>query len=187
MPHIHLNQHAKTISGVFPPVSYVEKHVIQDHVYGHVFWRETRRNHGHDSDGQAYLEWKVKPTRKTLFDSHGRYTVARLLLEHRGEAYKAMIRCLCGLPQCINLAHWRPVDKKATLQLAPTRDGWALLDLRTGKPQVKPQLVRISIGDVVHQVSVAPGATPFLLCGAPYDPEVTQVTSRNITCTRGCL
>jgi hypothetical protein len=97
------------IPGVLPPPEYVAKYVVKDLVTGHWFWQETRRNHSHDSKGQAYLSWTVKPTYKTQFVSRGKYNVARLLIEQaRGPIKKrARVANTCRLSQCINPDHWR--------------------------------------------------------------------------------
>lgn len=97
------------IPGVTPDAEYVEKYVVKDLVTGHWFWRDSRRNHGHDSRGQAFLRWSVAPTFKTQFVSTGKYNVARLLIERvRGPIKKrARVTNNCGLPQCINPDHWK--------------------------------------------------------------------------------
>lgn len=97
------------IPGVMPPLEYVDKYVVKDQGTEHWFWPETRRNHSHDSRGQAYLSWKVQPSFKTQFVSRGKYNVARLLIERaRGPLKKrARVVNICGLPQCINPSHWR--------------------------------------------------------------------------------
>ena len=105
---MRLGSHS-AIPNVVPPLEYVARYVVKDPETGHWFWTTTRRNHGHDSKGQAYLSWTVKPTFKTQFVSTGKYNVARLLIEWaRGTIKKrARVANTCGLSQCINPDHWR--------------------------------------------------------------------------------
>ncbi len=105
-----LSSHVNPIPGVKPPIEYLEKWVLKDLEFGHWFWRDTKRNHGHDSKGQPFVVWRVRPTSKTLFESKGQYCVARLLIEAtKGPiAPRARLRPTCGLPQCVNPQHWGP-------------------------------------------------------------------------------
>ena len=103
-----LSSHVNPIPGVKPPLAYLEKYVVKDPTHSHWFWRDSKRNHGHDLKGQPSDVWKDRPNSKTLFESTGRYCVARLFIEHLVGPIpaRARVRSLCGLPQCVNPSHW---------------------------------------------------------------------------------
>ncbi len=101
-----LSSHKKIIPGVVPSLVYLTKYLVADpRGSTHLFWKDTRAAHGHDSQGQATLRWKVKPTAATHMVSTGQYCVVRLLREHHGLPVKN-VQNRCGLPQCVNHLHW---------------------------------------------------------------------------------
>lgn len=101
-----LAKHVRPIPNTLPPLEYLVKHLVPDPKGStHLFWRDTRANHEHDSEGQAMLAWRVKPTVATHMVSMGRYCVVRLLLQHHGLPVEN-VENRCGLPQCVNHQHW---------------------------------------------------------------------------------
>ena len=102
----HLANHPKPIPNTVPPLEYVGRYLVTDPKKStHLFWRDTRANHSHDSEGQALLDWKVKPTVATRMVGSGRYCVVRLLRQLHGLPVEN-IENRCGLPQCVNHLHW---------------------------------------------------------------------------------
>ena len=190
-----LNPHRSPIRGVAPGLDYLAKYV--DKASGHWFWREGRRNHAHDAQGQAVLRWKVRPTHKTLFASSGSYSVARLFLEH---AYGRLpdsekIKNLCGLPQCVNPDHWSlPSHSSVAYLLAPWgTNNWIVVDRATRQEPARAVAVRLRLPDaLVHVVVTVPSfdRDPAILlstvCGKPVTGSGLLVVESPITCTEGC-
>ena len=75
-----------------PPPDYVMKYTDQGPYPGnHWFWRDGRRNHGHNALGQAILRWRVKPTAASGYAEHGEFTVIRLLIEARAPIQRGVV------------------------------------------------------------------------------------------------
>lgn len=185
-----LIQHPKPISNTKPPLEYLEKYVIKDTKTAHWFWNDNRRNHGHDSKGQPTLEWTVKPTHKTFFESHGKYSVMRLLYEYTFGPIESgtVISNVCGLPQCVNSAHWQVKRKGAQYRLELRRpNGWVLVSVRTHKTVSRDVSIRLrDLDGLVHVVRAVPHTPLRALCGTLIDPSTALVVSDRVSCTGGC-
>lgn len=159
----------------------------------HWFWRDGRRNHGHDSNGQAYVRWKVKPTAKSGYQTHGEFNVARLLVEAREGAIPPRVRYVstCDLSQCINPAHWRRASPASPwrLQVFDAAGVWQLVRVSTEAPAERETVVHVLHAGVVHLVSVLPlelrtHAAMRAACGAELLSTASIVTSSDLTCER---
>lgn len=185
-----LAQHLHAIPGVLPPLSYLEKYIEKADLRGHWFWRDSRRNHAHSDSGHALLKWRVRPTSKTLFESHGTYTVARLLLEHQNGGLDAAARYknACGLPQCVAPAHWTSLAAAPLYRLELRNgDAWVLVHAASGVMLLRPAPVRLRCPDnTIHAAVVVPGEPITLMCGAAPDPAQLLVVEATVTCRAGC-
>lgn len=88
-----------------PPANLIERYIICNtpECGTHMFWHDSGKIRSYDRFGQAVYVWK-----KTT------YNVVRLLLEYRF-GYKGIVaENTCGLPQCINLAHWRVLQYRGS-------------------------------------------------------------------------
>ncbi len=185
-----LGHHRKRLHDVFPDMSYVMKYTDQGpHPGNHWFWRDGRRNHGHDAKGQAYLRWKVRPTADSGYLTHGEFNVARLhIAAVRGAPKGSAFENTCGLSQCINPAHWRRVDPPTPWRVQVLGTGlWQLVRVATGHPAQRTVVVHAKLGDVVHLVAIAPlvqrsFAPPRAMCGTELPPELLVVTASPPTC-----
>jgi len=190
-----LHPHRKPIPGVTPALAYLAKHV--DKAAGHWFWRDGRRNHGHDARGQATLRWTVTPTHKTQFVAEGVYNVARLFLEHVHGPLPAgrPLKNLCGLPQCVNPDHWsRPALPPAPYLLQPHPvAGWVVVESQTRLPPTRTVALRMRLPDaLVHVVCAVPSsvtvpAVPLsTMCGLPVEGSGLLIVEAPVTCPGGC-
>ena len=185
--------HAKRLNTVVPPPEYVWKYVDQGPFNGgHWFWKDGRSNHGHNKRGQAYVRWKVKPCAESGWQTHGEFTVVRLLLEQQKPIPKGLrIACVCGLSQCVNPAHWQRTTPLVSWRFETRPDGvWQLVRTNTGEASDRTVVVHVMLDNVVHLVPIAPLAqrafgSPRSICGVSLDPQFSFVTRAALTCT-GC-
>lgn len=175
-----------------PTLDYVMKYTDQGPYLGnHWFWRDGRRNHGHNALGQAYLRWRVRPTAASGYAEHGDFTVARLLIEARAPIPRGVVHENgCGLPQCVNPDHWRVRAGAGTWRLQVIGEMWQLVRVRTGAPARREIVVHAALGTTVHLVAVTPldqrgYGPPHAACGAALLPETLVVTLAALTCP-GC-
>jgi hypothetical protein len=184
---MRLNKHPSPIPDVLPPLDYLTKYALNDPGgSAHVFWRDSRANHGHDRDGQATLKWRVKPTIKTRCISRGVYNVVRLIMEHR-EIPIENVENVCGLPQCVNVLHWCSRPRLAPYRLALVQGAWQVVVARTGFEVATVTAVRLQALDGgVHTARAAPQEPIALLCGAPIDPATSVIVESLVTCKGGC-
>lgn len=185
-----LRCHPAPIPNVQPALEYLEKHVIKDDESDHWFWRERKGKRTHDlSTGQALVVWSAPATYKTDFVSRGRYNVARLFIEHTHGLIepKAKIVSLCGLPQCINPAHWSAQERVPPYRLARLGARWCVVTARSGREISEPTIVRIrTLDGVVHVARVAPPEPIVAVCGKAIDPETSLIIDAVVTCKEGC-
>lgn len=189
-----LSSHARRLHTVVPDMSYVTKYTDQGPYPGnHWFWRDGRRNHGHNKRGQAVVRWVVKPSASSGWKTHGDFTIARLWIDYRQPVPRgAPIYSVCGLSQCINPDHWRAKIKPPPWRLHIEEGGtWQLVRTSTNVPAAREVVVYAMLGHVVHVVAIAPMkqrglAAPHALCGAVLEPFDLVVTTAEPTCA-GCL
>ncbi len=191
---ITLSSHKKRLHTVVPDLEYVMKYTDQGPYPGdHWFWRDGRRNHGHDKRGQAYVRWKVKPTAKSGYLEHGDFNVVRLLITARLGVLPPLTKIVlvCGLSQCVNPDHWRVVEAAPTWRIEMGNHGvWRLVRHRTGKPSEHEQLVHVRHDTVVHLAAIASTTqfavpAPRAVCGIELPPEQSIVTNAKPSCV-GC-
>lgn len=188
-----LATHAKTLNIVFPTPDYVWKYVDQGpYDGGHWFWKDGRRNHGHNKRGQAFVKWKVKPCAESGWKSHGEFTVVRLLIEQRDPIPKGIrFMCVCGLSQCVNPTHWRPTTPLVAWRFETRSDGvWQLVHAHNSVPSVRAVVVHVAADHAVHLVSIVPLSQralgpPRAACGALLNTQLSTVTRAALTC-EGC-
>lgn len=195
--NLRLLKHTSRIPNVYPGLDYLSKYVDRDLASGHWFWREGRRNHLHDSRGQARVLWKVRPTHKTSFVSEGSYSVARLLLEHAhaGLPPDFAARSVCGLPQCVNPSHWH-VDSRVLVSYVLEAWGpvsWKVLDGRTREEPTRAVAFRLFLpGLGTHAITTKPSfdrdpTEPLsTVCGKPVVGPGLLVVQSPVTCREGC-
>jgi hypothetical protein len=190
-----LSSHPSPLILVRPPVDRLLKHVIVDPLGGgHWFWNDNRRNHRHNTRGHALFTWKVRPSRRTRYESRAEYCVARLFLEHlHGDLTGcAAVVNVCKLPQCVNPAHWSIQYKQPAHRLELTGDHWQLVDHHTCSACADVEHVNIHDGRVVHLARVLPlsrrhETVPLTgACGAIIDVAIARVVTAAVTCTGGC-
>lgn len=190
-----LGWHKKRLHEVVPDLEYVMKYTDQGPYPGnHWFWRDGRRNHGHDERGQAYLRWVVNPTAVSGWKTHGDFNVARLLIAARSPQPKgASFESQCGLSQCINPDHWRLVAAPIPWRMQVLESGvWQLVRVRTGAAAEREIVVRAAVAGVVHLAAIAPLALrtlapPRAACGLVLPPaEVVVVVAASPSCA-GCV
>lgn len=176
-------------------MEYVLKYVDSGpHPGEHWFWRDGRRNHGHNSRGQAFVRWKVRPSAASRYFTHGEFTVARLLLAARRPVPAgARVHNLCGLSQCVNPDHWRVRPPCVFWRVDVRPDGaWQLARVRTGTPAKKDVTVHVSFEGTVHVAVVPPMSVqspfdwPRAACGLLLRPEECVVVNDLVTCNGGC-
>lgn len=189
-----LASHSKTLHHIFPDMSYVMKYTDQGPYPGnHWFWRDTRRNHTHNKQGQAVVKWVVKPSAESGWKTHGEFIVARLLIDHEQPIPPgSRIHSTCGLSQCINPGHWRAQVKPPVWRMHIDAGGvWQLVRNATGAAAAREVVVYGVLDGVVHIIAIAPLkqrslAPPRALCGTELEPFKLVVTTAPPTCT-GCL
>ena len=188
-----LGPHKKALHRVVPDQVYVMKYTDQGpHPGNHWFWRDGRRNHGHDARGQAYVRWRCKLTADSGYFTHGEFNVARLLITMlRGPIPpRARVANLCGLSQCINPDHWQRVLPRPAWRMQITEAGvWQLVKPSNNVPAQREVVVHLLHQDIVHMASIAPLAqrtSPLrVMCGLAPHPAEVVVTTADVTC-RGC-
>ncbi len=187
-----LSPHKKRLHRIVPDLDYVMKYTDQGPYPGnHWFWRDGRRNHGHDARGQAYVRWKVPPTAESGYFTHGEFNVARLLIAARNPIPpRACIANLCGLSQCINPDHWQRVLPRPAWRMQVTEAGvWQLVKPSSDVAAQREVVVHLLHQDVVHLAAIAPlerRTSPLrAMCGLEPHPTEVVVTTAAITC-EGC-
>jgi hypothetical protein len=189
-----LGPHKKRLHRVVPDQGYVMKYTDQGPYPGnHWFWRDGRRNHGHDARGQAYVRWRVKPTAESGYFTHGDFNVARLLITAlRGPIPpRARVANLCGLSQCINPGHWEHVLPKPRWRIQVfDGDAWQLVHPQSGQAAQREVVVSLLHQGTVHLATISPHAARSAklrtVCGHEPHPMEVVVTTADVSCA-GCL
>lgn len=184
---MRLKSHPKPIPNTIPPSEYVAKYLLKDpRGSDHVFWCDRRANHAHSNDGQALLKWKVKPAPQTHMVSRGVYNVVRLLFHYEGVPVKN-VHNVCGLPQCVNTAHWRSRTQVSAHRLVYLGGRWFVATSRTGLEVDQVTAVRLLAADgAVHIARAVPGATVTPFCGASVDLATALLVDADVTCRSCC-
>ena len=185
---IWLGAHVRTIPFIIPDPDYIKKFVVRDGKTEHWFWPEGRGKRTHDSAGQAYLKWCVRPTAKTHMISWGRYNVVRTLFESvNPEARNLDFFNACGLSQCINPGHWARAAAAPDHYIASVPAPWSVVRTSTGQVEDRPIVLRLQDpSGTVHVARAAPPAPLVAVCGASLDPLAVVTTEAMVTCRGGC-
>lgn len=139
----------------------------------HWFWTERKGIRRHGPDGQALLRWGGRT-----------YNVARVLLQHHTQARVVRAVNACGLPQCVQIAHWTlepaflaPVT--TTVDLATVRVGEVWRLARGGevvdRDLVFPGVIAPSPGEPTHVIRALHDTHEtlfFTACGVVIDPAL---------------
>lgn len=189
-----LSRHSNPIRGILPQISYLQKHVIPDPgPGGHWFWREDLRNHRLNRHGHAVLAMKIKRKPGYIGSTSGEYCVARVLLDHHRGPFppRTSFTLLCGLPQCVNPAHWKPLIPSPPWRLDYSVESSAcrLVSTNSGAPSTRDLLINVTHDNVVHVVPIKPDWSSDLfetICHKRIDPFQCSVTTFPITCKEGC-
>lgn len=183
--------HRRRLQSVFPDHDYVMKYTDQGpHPGNHWFWKDGKRDHGHNEAGLAYLRWKVKPSAASGYQAHGEFTVARLLIEHREGPLPPRARWenTCGLSQCINPDHWRCETPTLEWRFEVRESGlWQLVRVATGEASNRVVVVNVNYKGTVHMASILPldqrsMSSPRAMCGDVLPIETSVVTLAPVTC-----
>lgn len=184
-----LSGHPSPVPGVLPSLDYLEWNVICDVEHRHMFWRERRGKRGHNTRGEATLKWSTEATHKNDFVSMGKYTVARLFIEHLiGPIEKhTHFLCLCGLPQCVNPHHWGRQARLPRHRLELRRDMWQVVSGARAVVISAPVVVRVrDLAGVTHVARAAPPDPLIAMCGQRLDVATSLIVESIVTCRGGC-
>lgn len=191
-----LGSHPHLLHQITPSVTYVMKYVDQTSDRGlHWFWRDDRSYRRHNAAGQALLAWRVKATAASGYQEHGLFNVARLLIAHRDGPIPPRTRfiLLCGLPQCVNPAHWGRVLPSVPWRITVLEHGyWRLVRRRTGVV-APPQVYVFSVvhQEEVHLVEITQTKDALFMqdprsaCGKILSVLDSVLTTAPVTC-QGC-
>lgn len=188
-----LKPHAAAFQAIDQPSRDAVMRWIRLDESGHWFWSPTTAGEPHrrfNLAGQAIWSWR--PRRGRVLPFRGIFVVARLLLVYDRGPFPPRPRFVlrCGLPQCVNPAHWDPVLRPPLYHLLESSLGWRTHLIRTARPVNQALLLPTSVAGTVHIVQFPAGHVRqlFTTCGLVVYPAnaVIQATGSFVTCKGGC-